>query len=450
MSSTFGGLQLANSALSAAQYGLGVVSQNISNADTPGYVRRTAQQVSVDSVGGVPGIYPRPGGPSGVRDAGTSRMNDPIIDIRARTEYARGAAADTAAGNISAIESIFPEPSDNGLSEQLNTFWNDWTAVANDPGSSAARSVLLQDGVTVATTLNSMSASLDGITAQVQQSLAATATTVNNAATQLANLNAQIAITTATGGDTNNLLDQRDSLLDTISKAVGGTVTINANNSATVVVDGQNLVSGNVAGTVAVSSDQLTIDGTAVNLSSGSASADVIALATTIPNYRAQLDDVADALSSSVNSAQASGYDLSGNAGAAVFGGSGASGISVVLTDPTAIAASGAPGGNLDGSNALALAKAAKSLTSPDSLYTQLVGNLATATAAANQQQTVQSAVTSSVDALRTSASGVSVDEEVSNMLTYQHAYSAASRILTTMDEMLDTLINHTGVVGRA
>ena len=85
---------------------------------------------------------------------------------------------------------------------------------------------------------------------------------------------------------------------------------------------------------------------------------------------------------------------------------------------------------------------------SPDSLYTTLVGSVGSASALAQQQQTTQDSVTAGVDQLRQSASGVNMDEEVTNMMTFQHAYGAASRVLTTMDSMLDTLINHTGLVG--
>jgi flagellar hook-associated protein 1 FlgK len=77
-----------------------------------------------------------------------------------------------------------------------------------------------------------------------------------------------------------------------------------------------------------------------------------------------------------------------------------------------------------------------------------LVGAVASASAVAQQQGNVQDAVVSNVDSLKASLSGVNYDEEVSQMMTYQHAFSASSRVLTTIDQMLDTLINHTGVVG--
>jgi flagellar hook-associated protein 1 FlgK len=451
VASTFGGIELGASALNAARYGLDVVSQNIANADTPGYVRQASQQATVDGPAGVPAIYTAPAGPGGVRVVATSRLNDPVIDARVRTEQSRQGLADTTASQLSLIEGVFPEPSDTGLSEQLNDFWNAWGSVANDPGSAAPRSVLLQKAATVSGTLNAMSTSLTDIANGTAQQLGQDAAAATSAAGQLASVNAQIAVATASGENANSLLDQRDVLLGTLSSLVGGTAVINANGTADVSVGGQALVTGATSVAVAVGAgNQVTVGGTAVALSGGSAGGEVTALTTTIPHYQGLLDTVANTLSSTVNTAQAAGYDLSGAPGTPLFSGAGAAGITVAIANPSLIAASATPGGNLDGSNALAASGLGRSAAGADAAYTALVGDIGSASKLAQQQQSTQDAVTASVTALRTSATGVSTDEEVSHMLTYQYAFGAASRVLTTMDSTLDTLINHTGVVGRA
>jgi flagellar hook-associated protein 1 len=449
LSSTFGGVQQAANSIGAARYGLDVVSQNIANANTPGYTRQASQQASVDGVSGVPSIYTRPAGLGGVTVVGTARLTDPVLDARARTEHSRGALADASAAQLSAIENVFPEPSDNGLSEQLNDFWKAWTPVANDPGSDAPRTVLLQNAATVASTLNAMSTSLSDVAASTSQSLNQNVDAANSAAAQLAGLNSQIAIASATGADANSLLDQRDQLLGQLSTYIGAVAAINANGSVDVTVGGQSLVSGNTASVMTVDAGfQVSVGGTAVTLTGGAAAANVIGLTSTIPGYQAQLDAVANSLASAVNAAQAGGYDRAGNAGTPLFSGTGAANIAVAITDPKLVAASSTPGGNLDGSNALSAAALGAGATGPDRLYTTLVGNIGSSSALAQQQQTTQSSVTAGVDTQRTSVSGVNYDEEVSNMLTYQRAFQASSRVLTTLDGMLDTLINHTGLVG--
>jgi flagellar hook-associated protein 1 FlgK len=450
MGSTFGGIQQAGSALNAARYGLDIVSQNIANAGTAGYTRQAAQQGTVDAVAGVPSIYTRPAGVGGVAITGTARLTDPVLDARLRSEQARSGATAATAAQFQQVEAVFPEPSDTGLGEQLSDFWNAWSSVANDPGSDAPRAVLLQRASAVATTLNSMSTTLIDVAAATSQSLTQDTASATSAANQLATLNGQIAVGTATGSNVNSLLDQRDRLLSQLSSLVGGVATINPNGSADVMVAGQPLVTGNTAVAITVdASYQVSVGTTAVTLTGGSAAAETTALTTTYPGYQGQLDAVANALSSIANDAQAAGFDRSGTAGTPLFTGTGAAGISVAITDPALIAASATPGGNLDGGNALATSKLGQSSTGPDALYTTLVAGVASASALAQQQKATQDAVTASVSALQTSVAGVSTDEEVSALLTYQHAYEAASRVLTTVDSVLDTLINHTGLVGR-
>lgn len=449
MASTFGGITNAANAMGAARYGLDVVQQNISNADTPGYTRQSAQQAAVDSVGGVPSIFTRPAGMGGVMITGTARLMDPVLVARTRTEQSRSALADTTASQLSKIEDLVPEPSDTGLSEQLNDVWNAWGAVSQNPGSTPPRVVLLNKAATVASTLNALSASLTGLAASTTQALGDDLTSANTAATQLGTLNARIAIATATGSNANSLLDQRDTLLTSLSTLVGGLSTINVNGTADVTVAGQSLVAGVTTTAMSVVGTTISVGATAVALSGGRAAAEVTSLATTIPNVSSQLDAVANTLSTTSNSGQASAYDLYGNPGAALFSGSGAAGIAVAVVDPKRIAAASSPG-TLDGTAALTMSRSGTDTGGPDAQYTALVAGVGSASALAQQQATTQDAVTNNVLQLQNSVSGVNTDEEVSTMLTYQHAFSAASRVLTTLDSLLDTLINHTGLVGQA
>lgn len=452
--SSFGGIQQAANALAAARYGLEVVSQNIANATTPGYTRQASQQAAVGGTPGVPSLYTRPGGFGGVTVVGTARLSDPVLEARARTEHARGAAADTTAAAYTDLENVFPEPTDNGLSEQLNDFWNAWGPVANDPGADAPRRVLLQRAATVVSTLNAMSGSLSTVAATSAQSLGNNIAEADTAAQQLAQINSQLIVAHATGSNANSLLDQRDQLLDKISTLVGGVASFDVSGAATVTVGGQNLVNGVTPYPITVdASNQVSVNSNPVTLTGGSAAADVTALNTTIPKYQSLLDGVARKLATSVNAQQAAGQDLSGNPGAPMFGGGPsftAAGITLSAISPAGVAAAGPPpAGALDSSNALTASELGAQPGSADNLYGALVGDLASASALAKQQQQTQSAVSKHVDTLRDSVSGVSLDEEVSNMLTYQRSFQAASRVLNTVDDILDTLINRTGLVGR-
>jgi flagellar hook-associated protein 1 FlgK len=192
--------------------------------------------------------------------------------------------------------------------------------------------------------------------------------------------------------------------------------------------------------------------GAPVTFTGGSASAFQNVLTSTtagVPFYSNLLDGVANSLISATNAAQASGYDLNGNAGAAMFTGTSASTIAIAPGfSNTNVAASKTGNGtpDLNGDNALTTATLGTVTGSADKLYQNLVGTIGQASKLATQAASTQDSVTSAVDKLRTAASGVSTDEEIGNLLTYQRSYQASSRVITTLDSMLDTLINRMGV----
>jgi len=447
--SSFSGLTDALTALNTARYALDVTGQNISNANTPGYTRQRAELAEAGPVAGVAALYATQHADSTVTVSGTSRLNDPVIDMRARSEHGRNSYLQTSAGTLAGVEDLFDEPSSNGLAEQLNDFWNSWAAVANNPGDNAARNVVLQKASSVAGTLNEASAALGRLNQSLTDQADAAVTQINTATGQLAQLNSAIAVGTATGATDNQLLDQRDSLLMSLSDLAGAQATINPDGTATVTIGGQTVVNSTTATAVSVNaSNQLQVGGSVAGTAGGRLQGLLDGLTTTLPNYTAQLDSVAAALASTTNAAQTSGYDLAGNPGGPLFAGSTAGTISVAVTDPTLLAASGTPGGNLDGSVALSMSQLGNSAAGADASYRTLIGTLATDAQRATQQATVQQSVTDSVDGLAMSSSGVSIDEETTNLLTYQRAYQASSRVLTTVDETLDTLINHTGRAG--
>ncbi|MGX7681043.1 flagellar hook-associated protein FlgK [Jatrophihabitans sp. DSM 45814] len=446
---SFAGLIGASQALAAQSYALDVTGQNIDNADTPGYTRQRADMATVGPVAGVPTMYATQRASTGVTVAGTSRIDDPVLDARVRTEHDRNSYAQTSSAQLSDVQTLFDEPTDNGLAEQLNDMWNAWSAVANHPDDASARSVVLQSAATVATSLNTTSKALSDLATSATATLDQTVVDINTAAGSLATINAAIAIANATGTNTNSLADQRDSLLLKLADAAGTQATVQPDGSATVTLGGQTLVSGLTASTVAVTaSNTLTVNGAAAGTAGGTAQGLVDALNTTLPAYAAKLDAVAAALSSTVNAAHQAGYDLSGATGTPFFSGNTAATIAVAVTDPAKIAASGTPGGNFDGSTAKALAAFGSKTGGADDTYKSMVSTLASDVQRASQTAAVQSAVVTNADAQQQSVSGVSFDEETANMLTYQRAYQASARVLTTVDDMLDTLINRTGRVG--
>ncbi|MCU1376183.1 MAG: flgK [Actinomycetia bacterium] len=161
------------------------------------------------------------------------------------------------------------------------------------------------------------------------------------------------------------------------------------------------------------------------------------------------LVSLASQIATTVNALQLQGKDANGTAGVEIFTLDPINGLSVNFSDPKLVAAAGAGKPALDGSNALSLADISNYVNGPDNNYRSLIITLGVETQTANRRLDIQSDITKQVDAARDSGSGVNIDEEMANMIAFQHTYSAASRVITAIDQMLERLINGTGLVGR-
>jgi flagellar hook-associated protein 1 FlgK len=186
----------------------------------------------------------------------------------------------------------------------------------------------------------------------------------------------------------------------------------------------------------------------------GTAGGQLTALTSILPRYRDRLDDLAAQLADTLNPVHEGGTDLTGAAGGPLLGSTsgpvGAATLAVLITEPDRLAAASTPPGTVtyDNGNALALAALRQALNGPDATYRRTIVELGVESAVAARDLDIQSVITAQVDSARDSAAGVSLDEEMTNMLSFQHAYSAAARLVTAIDETLDMLINRTGLVG--
>jgi flagellar hook-associated protein 1 FlgK len=462
--SDFSTLNLALSGLMAARRGMDVTGQNVANANTAGYTR---QRVVSEAIGAPtqPAIWAKyDGSNGGVRIADVQRLRDAFQDIRSRDAHASQGNLSAAADSLSQIESLFPEPSSNGLQSMLDSMWSGFGDVANNPSDPAARSQVIAKANTVTTWLNQTSTSLDQISSNTVEKLKALTTQINTTAANLAALNTAILQGGHGGTPVNELLDQRDKLADTLAQLVGGQARTDSDGSMGVYLGGTAIVRGNVAETISTTTDSTGTyltwdkDSSKVSVDGGTALGIIDTINTVVPSWKSKLDDVASQLISSVNALHQSTaanptYDANGNPGGAFFGGTSAANISVIISDPALLAASrqppGTAGPSRDGSNADALSALGGATTGANATYHSLVVNLGIASSNASLRATTQNNVTTQVDDARESTSGVSVDEEMTNLVTYQRAYEASGRVLTAVDQLLDTLINRTGLAGR-
>jgi flagellar hook-associated protein 1 len=476
--STFGGLNTAYTGLVAARQGLNVVGQNIANVNTDGYTRQRISTSATGSLAHTGMLTAAIQVGQGVSVDGIARLGDVHLDARARATAAIAAYTDVRADAMSTLEVNLQEPGANGLSAQLNEFWAAWQDVANNPGEAASAGLLLaQAGVLTAQIAHGYQ-QVDDQWSQVRGDVEGMVAQVNEAAGQIAMLNGLIRSTAASGGSANELIDQRSALTTTIATLAGGTIRESPDGTVDVLIGGNAIVMGTTAGALEVlgSAEMAGVTGTSgtttgpVHLSwaSGSQSAAILdggqlagaisvlaapadggVLATAAETY----NDLAVRLTSSVNGIHAGGAIADGTTGHEFFALDAALpaalGLSVLPTDANGIAA-GKPGaGAYDGSIADAISQIGISTNSPDNLWSAFVTQTGAATKTELQRSTLADLASSSAAGLRLANSSVDLDEENVNLLSFQHAYQGAARVMTAIDEMLDTLINRTGIVGR-
>ena len=460
MGSSFGSINTALTSLYAQRRGLDVAGQNIANANTEGYTRqRVAMQSQVGSIS--PALWSTTDGVgTGVGVSDVQRLRDDYLENRGRTEHANSAYLTSQSSAYSSIEDTFGEPADTALQGQLGQMWNTWSDVANNPKDKAARSALLEQSATVADGLNSAHNSLATQFSQNRTQLSAYVDDVNTTATTVAQLNDSIVKAKATGITVNELEDRRDLAVMHLSELTGATASKRQNGAMDVFVGNSTLVSEFTTRNLEVSGatrldDQNTTgmtlrwaDTKTAVQAGGTMGAIADTMTTIIPQISAALDEVANKLATTVNTAHAAGYSADGSTGLAFFSGTTAGTIAVAITDPDKVATSSAAA-TVDNSVADAMAEVGTSSSGPDADYRSMIGQLGVAAQASTRRNEIQTNVTEQVDAARESTSGVNLDEEMTNLLTYQRGYEAASRVLTTVDSMLDQLINRTGLVGR-
>ncbi|MFD1505466.1 flagellar hook-associated protein FlgK [Georgenia yuyongxinii] len=482
--STFSTLNGALTSLIAQRQALEVAGQNIANVNTPGYTRQRANLQAID--GSVAAsMHTTPGATvnGGVRVTAVERLGDVFLEARVRQETAGASFLDAVAETWSLLQSTIAEPGEKGLAAALDIFFTSWEAVANRPDDPAARAVLLENANTL---VGRIAGGHRAVEAQWNSSRAqarALATDVNTAADAVADLNARIRAVTVTGGSPNALIDERNVVLTQLSSLVGAEARFREDGTVDVMVGGNALVRGDKTNHVDVIGANIFADlgqadatdtgsvrlvwaGTTreTGATGGRLSGLLSTLAPAnkggaIAGLAENYNTLASSLAAAVNTAHARGTDLAGSPAAAdpsspsnaerffrIAGAPSATRISVLITDGANIRAADPLKGALDGSIAAEIADLADALGKQ---WSQAVVNLGVQTRTAGQRATNAESTRAVASDLLTAQAGVNLDEETVNLLAYQRAYEAAARVITSVDQILDTLINRTGIVGR-
>jgi flagellar hook-associated protein 1 FlgK len=430
---SFTGLQTALSGLEASHAAIDTTGENISNANTPGYTRQVVNTVESAALT-IPALSQQGGGAdlgTGVSISNISRIRDQFLDIQYRAQNTLTSNANTSSSELQQVQTAINEPSSAGLQSVMSTFWSAWSSLASDPTSGAAQQAVVDAGQTLAQTFNSVSSQMATVQSQAAQQYATLTGTngqVEQDATQIATLTAQIVQATQAGQTPNALLDQRDNLLDDLSSLAqisvtnqsDGSVTVNFGDAATPLINGSTVTWPQTL--TSASGGQL---GALLNLSSSTGP---------IGQFQSALDNVAGQVISSVNALQPS---------SPFFGGSSASTIAVSATASTIQTSSSSTSGA-----DLAQSIANLSGGAADQAYAAFVAQVGDGVQAAQNTQTTAQAVLTAVSNQRQSVSGVSLDQEMTNLIQYQQAYQASARVMNAINSTLTTLMSAVGGAG--
>jgi flagellar hook-associated protein 1 FlgK len=452
-------MSVALQSLLVQQGALEVVANNIANANTPGYSRE------------VPILEESPPILSGNTMVGTGvtlqsvqSVRDNILDLRIDQETSQQSSLNSYVDSMNQVQALFNETQGTGLQTDLSNFFNNFQSLATDPTSSSLRQAVIVAGQDLAGAFSQTSDNMATIQQGLDQSVVQTVQQVNQLTAQVANLNQQIQEVSNSGDNPGSLVDQRNEALTNLSNLIDTAVIYSNNGTVSVTTThGALLVSGNQSEALTTQINSATgmndvyAQGTDITstIAGGELQGLISARDGGIPSAQSSLDNLAADLISAVNQQQNDGYDLNGAQGVDFFtpftpsaSGSNAGAaatMTVALTDPDQVAAS-SDGTQGDNGNATAMANLQNaSIVSGQTAgdyYSNLIDQVGNDVSNATSEQEAVGLVLQQLTNQQQSISGVSLDEEATNLITYQQAYEAAARVISTVDELNEATID--------
>jgi flagellar hook-associated protein 1 FlgK len=470
MLSLFGALDMASRSMQAQMTGVNVAGQNLANVNTTGYTRQTVDiKTSLDLTTTI--------GPEGtgatvvaIQQAVNQLLNSQIQNQQSSGGYWTAqqsalqslqtslneflnstGATSSAAGNTT---------TDTGLSGQLSGLFNAFQAVATSPTSIPARQALVSAAQTLANMFNQVNGQLNTTRSSLNTSLTQNVSDANTLLSGIATLNKQISAAQFSGGTPNDLLDEREQDLEKLSKLANIQISTGTSGAVDVSIGGQMLVSDNQVTDTLQTYDasgsgqwlvQTAAGGTHLTLTGGAIQGTIDARDGELATMQSNLNTLASTLITQVNTIHGNGYSLTGTNGVNFFNGADASNIAVnaaLVNNPSLVQASNSAAANGDNSIALQLADLATTTQTGlnsetfGEAYASTVATFGTALQTANTQVNNQTAVGNMLATQRSSTSGVNIDEEMTNLMSFQRAYEASAQVVSTINQMMETVNN--------
>lgn len=468
MSSTFYGLDIAKSGLNVSQLALNVTSNNIANVGTDGYTRQGVDQTTINASSGTYRFAsPAVSSGKGVNADSVAQYRDDFLDLRYRNANSTNNTYTSTKSVLKSIEGIVDETNNNGLIVSLQDFYKSLQNLSQNAGDVQYSSLARSGAKTVVGMLNQYANQLKSVADEQENNLQTSVDAVNSCVSKIDALNKSIVISKVNGSDCNALMDERNSDLDKLSSYLNIDVEKNDDGSVSILTDSSYLLDAqsNTKTTLSLDTSSGTariVDGSGsdFSISNGSIKGVMQCLnglgsyagsgddsSYGIAFYQKGLDELASTFADTLNNINGSSSPLlaSSDSTSTIT----ASNICISngwTTDAKLIDTSSITDfiSAMENSNSFV-----SGFTGTfEGFATDLMSEISTDVGYAGDMAGTYTSITNTINNERQAISGVSTDEEAINTVKYQKAYQAAARVLTTMDEMLDKLINGTGRVG--
>ncbi len=443
--------EIGRRSLAGYQSAIDITSGNIANANNENYKRRRVDLRNLTINGIANGI-----GGNGANPSDLQRIRQKFAEHALWRENNQLGKYDKTESLLSQLESIFGDDSDGGLGSVMSQFWNSWNELSNDPENDSIRNLVANKGKLLSDTFNRTYNRAIRFQREMTPEINDTVKMINQSAQKLLDINNQIRV-----NDNPDLIDQRDAVLSDLSKVINIDVKENDKGEVSVFYGGHILISENKANLLQVKFDTtgnvhkasvvFKDSNYAPKIEGGSLAGMMDVYNNKIPAYLDKLDTLASSVVSQVNAIHKNGYNIAGTTGVDFFqnGVTSASDIklnSAIENDPTLIATRAA--GEGVGSNSVAeaifkiqYATSVENKTVSD-FYTDLVTGIGSDVDDASFLAKSEALITQQLQNQRDQVTGVSLDEEMTNMIKYQQSYQASAKIISTVDEMLTTVLN--------
>jgi flagellar hook-associated protein 1 FlgK len=498
--SIFMGLEIGKRSIMTHQTALNITGHNLANTNTEGYTRQvptivTTRPYYTPSLTSYSGVGQQG---TGVQVASIERIRDAFLDSQIRNENKTTGYWTAMQDTLARIEVILNEPSEDGLRSVMDQFWEAWQDLSANPESDAVRTVVTERGAAMADAFNHTYRQLVELRDDVNACIQIKVDEINSLAQQIADLNKQIMAVTSAGQRPNDLLDKRDLLVEQLSKIIDINVRSDQLGMISLQIGGRPLVQGKDIAPLSIDSDGQGLHQvvwadtqTAVRIESGELrglldargpsklDAPSANYAGVVPKLIEELNELAKTIILETNKIHRTGYSLNNDTDTAhgtnfFVEPADSTDLSInwaaimqvedaIYDNPMNIAAASAPTwqGDVeanfgDGSNALLIAQLKHKKLSIginyctcDDYWRAICSETGVMSQEAQRMVHNQNILLNELENKRQSVSGVYMDEEMTNMIKFQHAYNAASRFITTIDEAIDVIVNRMGLVGR-